>query len=94
MGVDAKRRQRVGNHGGKLMNKIIIATALLLSSAASAQQAVTPMEQALSGKLSNEISLGLQCTIANLTMQHDLVAARERIKALEEKYEPKPLPSK
>lgn len=62
---------------------------LLLPFAAAAQQAPSPMEQALSVKISNEVSLGLQCHAALIGTQQELTRAQARIKALEEKYEPK-----
>jgi hypothetical protein len=69
---------------------LLFGTLLFLPVSAFAQQATSsPMEQALSVKLSNEVSMGLQCTASAITLQQNLQKAQERIKALEEKYEPK-----
>lgn len=69
--------------------KRLIALFILLPGLAFAQQAATPTEQALSIKLSNEISQGLQCSTAVITMQAELAKANARIKELEAKQEDK-----
>lgn len=55
---------------------------------AFAQQAGPPSEQALAIKLSNEISLGLQCSAGLITVQQELANAKAKIKELEAKAAP------
>lgn len=71
------------------MIRIAFIILVFLSTGAFAQQ-TSPSEQALYGKLSNEISLGLQCTVETIRLTQELAKTKERVKALEEKYEPKP----
>lgn len=40
---------------------------------------ISPMEQALSGKLMAEINGGLQCVAANITLQQELTIAQQAL---------------
>jgi hypothetical protein len=72
------------------MSRILaIAIGLALPLPAHAQQQ-SPMEQAPSAKLGAEIGGSLQCSAALIVDQQALAQAQARVKALEEKYEPKP----
>lgn len=71
------------------MTKNVLVAGLLLTSTAVCAQQSSPLEQALSVKLSAEINAGLQCSAAIVTMQQDLAKVQARIKELEEKHEPK-----
>lgn len=66
---------------------LCLAIGLLPTIAAAQQQ--TPNEQALSAKLSQEISAGLGCSATLITNKQMLEIAQARIKELEDKYEPK-----
>jgi hypothetical protein len=54
-----------------------------------AQTPPTPEAQALAQKLMSEINANIQCAAANITLQQQFQAAQTKIKALEDKYEPK-----
>lgn len=58
---------------------------LLIAGIAFAQQPATPLEQALSFKLSREMSDGIQCSAGAVTLQQELAKAQARIKELEAK---------
>lgn len=64
------------------------ALAVTLASPGLAQQP-SPIEQALSQRLGIEINAGVQAAAAIIDLQRQLSATQARIKALEEKYEPK-----
>lgn len=66
----------------------------LVHSAHSQGVPPTPESQALAQKLMAEINANIQCTTAGITLQQQLVAAQAKIKALEDKYEPKKEPPK
>lgn len=70
------------------MRTFIIATALLASTSAFAQQQ-TPSEQALGAKLLQEIQGGLNCSASLISVQADLAKANARIKEIESKPEEK-----
>lgn len=55
----------------------------LLASAAYAQQAPTPNEQALSTKLMQELQEGLSCNVNLVRIKSELAVAQARIKELE-----------
>jgi hypothetical protein len=74
------------------MKAILAIVALLIAAPASAQSAPppTPMEQALSRRLSDEIGASLQASATIISLQAQLAAALARIKELEpKKDEPK-----
>lgn len=60
---------------------------------ALAQNPPSPFEQALAQRLSREIDGALQCSAALITTQQAQAQSTARIKALEDKYEPKPPPA-
>lgn len=61
---------------------------------ASAQQTSSPLERALSLKLWSEVNAGLQCSVAAVGLEQELVSARAQVKALQDKYEPAAPPKK
>lgn len=67
------------------MKFIFIMIALLLSTAAQAQQQQSPTEQALGAKLLLEIQQGLACSAEAVTLKSDLAKAFTKIKDLEAK---------
>lgn len=74
------------------MKKIVLVSVFAsFASAAMAQQApapVPPVAQALYRKLSAEIDANIQCGTQLVTVQQELAAAQDEIKALKAKYEP------
>jgi len=75
---------------------IVLAACLLISDGAFAQQQApqqpSPMEQALGRKLMQEINTSVTCGAGLVAAQEQLTAAQVRVKALEDKYEPKKSP--
>lgn len=61
---------------------------LLISSAALAQIAPSPNEQALSAKLMQELQEGLSCNINLIRIKSELAIAQAKIKELEAKDKP------
>lgn len=73
----------------KYLRVATILIALSASSAVYAQVPPTPEAQALAQKLMAEINSNIQCGAAGITLQQQLAAANAKLKALEDKYEPK-----
>lgn len=66
------------------MKKLIVCLIVLFSTQALAQQQ-TPIEQALSNKLLQEIQSGIACSSSVISLRAELTKAQERIKELEVK---------
>lgn len=61
----------------------------LLASQAFAQQQQTPKEQALAQRVGSEIGANIEANAIIIDLRQQLATAQARVKALEEKYEPK-----
>lgn len=70
------------------MKKYILLV-LLLATPAAAQNA-TPSEQAMGARIIQEVQASLTCNTSLINAQAEIAKAQAEIKALKEKYEPKP----
>lgn len=61
----------------------------LLVAPASAQQQPSPIELALGQRVMAEVNANVQASAMIVDLQRQLAATQARVKALEEKYEPK-----
>lgn len=69
--------------------KVVLSVALVLISSVALAQQPSPESQALAQKLMAEINANIQCSAAGITLAQQLKDAQARIKALEDRYEPK-----
>ena len=73
------------------MKRLLALTLLLpLSAQAQEQAAQTPQVRALSQKLLAEFQEGINCKALSESLADKVRAAEAEVKALKEKYEPKP----
>lgn len=72
-----------------MVRTFLTVAVLLVCGTALAQESQTPLEQALMQRLNAEVGGGIQCGAAYITLQRELTAAQQKIKTMEEKYEPK-----
>ena len=73
-----------------MLKRITVVLGILIASPAFAQQAQpTPMELALKERLGAEIGTTIDSVAKVIDLQRQLAASQARVKALEDKYEPK-----
>jgi hypothetical protein len=67
---------------------IIIMAMVAFATTASAQSQQSPLEQALSRKLTEEINSSLQCNVAAVNAAKQIADLQKQIDDLKSKYEP------